>query len=131
MSAGGQWTVDAVPEQIGEVRRAVVACAHELGTPEPPLTDLQLVVSEAITNAVLHAYREGRPGTIDVSVATDPARDRVVVRVRDHGVGMSPREDSPGAGMGLPLIAAITDEFEVTAPADGGTEVVMSFALHR
>ena len=40
-----------------------------------------------------------------------------------------PRMDSPGAGLGLPLIANVTDSFSVTELPEGGTEVCMTFPL--
>ena len=40
---------------------------------------------------------------------------------------MSPRPDSPGLGVGLPLIASLTEALELVNRADGGTEVRMSF----
>ena len=43
------------------------------------------------------------------------------VTVTDHGSGMKPRIDSPGIGMGLPIIARISDLYEVRTPATGGT----------
>ena len=51
------------------------------------------------------------------------------VTVRDHGGGMSPRVDTPGLGVGLPVIAAIASSVEIGSPDGGGTEVRMRFAL--
>lgn len=42
---------------------------------------------------------------------------------------MRPRIDSPGAGLGLPLITHVADELEVATPPDGGTRVRMRFTL--
>jgi serine/threonine-protein kinase RsbW len=60
----------------------------------------------------------------------------VTVRVHDDGGGLHPRADSPGMGLGLPLIAQVADELEI-GPAEGGrgTQVAMTFgydtpALH-
>ena len=123
------WRAPAAPEVIGELRDDVVAFADRSGCKDPPLEDLKLAVSEAITNAVLHAYRAQAPGSIEVSVRTEPSEERVVVRVRDHGVGMRPRDDSPGAGFGLSIISAVADDMVVREPPDGGTELCMSFTL--
>lgn len=51
------------------------------------------------------------------------------MRVIDEGGGMRPRPDSPGVGLGLPLIAQMTQAFEVRSSAAGGTCLDMSFAL--
>jgi len=50
-----------------------------------------------------------------------------VVTVRDHGSGMAPRVDSPGLGVGLPVMAAIADALEIDTPDGAGTIVRMTF----
>ena len=88
---------------------------------------MRLAVSEAVTNVVLHSYRHTRRGEFTVAVEWENGFLRVTVR--DHGCGMQPRMDSPGAGLGLPLIATLSDSFSVKAPPDGGTELCMTFPL--
>jgi serine/threonine-protein kinase RsbW/stage II sporulation protein AB (anti-sigma F factor) len=63
---------------------------------------------------------------MDLEVSTQDHHLAVVVR--DHGRGMTPRADSPGLGVGLPLIASLAETLELTNGADGGTEVRMTFA---
>jgi serine/threonine-protein kinase RsbW len=55
--------------------------------------------------------------------------DTVHVVVRDHGRGMTPRPDSPGLGLGLPLIATLTESLELGKSPDDRTEVTMVFRL--
>ena len=90
---------------------------------------VRLAVSEAVSNVVIHSYRNkpARPGAFTISVEWDG--DELRVTVSDHGCGMAPRMDSPGAGLGLPLIANLADSFSVTEPPGGGTEVCMTFPL--
>ena len=85
-----------------------------------------LAVSEAVTNAVLHAYVGRLPGDIDITVC--PEDDQLVVSVTDGGSGMMPRLDSPGAGLGLALIATLADSMTTTRPDRGGLRVGMTFA---
>jgi len=40
---------------------------------------------------------------------------------------MAPRVDSPGLGLGLPLITALADEVEVVSSEEGGTEITIVF----
>ena len=85
----------------GERRRAspaVVDFAHEHGVPEPCLGDIRLAVSEAVRNAVVHAFRGRADGTVIGSVTMDDPE--WVERVTDDGSGMAPRDDSPGSGSG-------------------------------
>jgi len=75
-------------------------------------------VSEAVTNAVLHAYRDqARPGRVHVSASIDD--QGVAVSVDDDGLGMRPRLDSPGVGLGLPLMGDLADRVEVMSRGPG------------
>ena len=121
----------ARPSTIPAIRRAVAEIARERGAPESKLIQITLAVSEAASNAILHAYRD-RESTSDADVhvvvlAHDS--DCIDVRIRDRGVGPRPRPDSPGLGLGLRLMAHDADCFEIRPAADGGTEVVLRFEL--
>ena len=70
---------------------------------------------------------QSRPGTVEVRAHSQD--EKVVVVVADEGRGMLPRTDSPGLGLGLPLIAQMTQSLEVHDRQGGGTEIRMSFAL--
>jgi hypothetical protein len=81
--------------------------------------EVALCVSEATTNAVQHAYRLAPldPGNLRVSAWPEP--EHLVIEVRDSGMGMRPRPDSPGIGLGLPLIANIAMSVDI-CDADPG-----------
>lgn len=119
------WTVPAIPANIGKLRAAVAAFAAAQGVPGHRLPDLKLAVSEALTNAVVHAYRDGHGGELHVTARSRP--DGIEVIVEDEGVGIRPRADSPGMGFGLPTIAALTADFSIHGRAGGGTAVSMTF----
>ena len=117
-------TADAVPA----LRDAVTEFAVRGGLPEPPLEDMRLAVSEAITNVVLHGYRDRpEPGPIQIEAELDD--DGLRLLVADEGSGMQPRPDSPGGGFGLPLIVAVTDSCEIRSHAPRGTELCLYFRL--
>ena len=64
-------------------------------------TGSRVAVSEAVTNAVVHAYVDApAPGEVEVFAKRDPD-DGLEVHVSDEGRGMMPRRDSPGIGVGL------------------------------
>jgi anti-sigma regulatory factor (Ser/Thr protein kinase) len=87
---------------------------------------VEVAVSEAVSNAVIHAYREARePGRIVVRARFAAARLRV--EISDRGLGMRPRADSPGLGLGLPLIAQLATHVDITS--EDGTTVLMEFAV--
>jgi serine/threonine-protein kinase RsbW/stage II sporulation protein AB (anti-sigma F factor) len=53
----------------------------------------------------------------------------VTIVVVDRGRGITPRPDSPGLGLGLPLIATLADSLELGTGEAGETEVRMTFRL--
>jgi serine/threonine-protein kinase RsbW len=118
----------AQPPAIGRIRHDVVEAAKSCGVAEGTLPQIRLAVSEAATNVVLHAYRDGLP-TGDVKVLLRRLDGCVDVNICDDGVGMSPRGDSPGAGLGLGLMAHAADRCVITSAPGGGTEVLLRFAL--
>jgi anti-sigma regulatory factor (Ser/Thr protein kinase) len=117
----------ASPEHVGSARRVASAAARRAGAEDPVLDAVRLAVSEAVSNVIVHGYRETGNGAFTVSIEWNG--DELQVTVTDTGCGMQPRADSPGAGLGLPLIANLAETFSVTAPPGGGTEVCMTFPL--
>jgi nitrate/nitrite-specific signal transduction histidine kinase len=65
----------------------------------------------------------------DVHVATWMREGTVYVSVRDDGIGMMPRLDSPGLGVGLPFIADTADTLDIASGEGGGTELRMTFRV--
>lgn len=118
----------AVPESVGELRRAVGEFARSHGAGDEVVMALQLAASEAMSNAVIHAYADREaPGTLTIEAAREG--DEIAVVVRDDGTGMRPRPDSPGLGVGLPLMTRSTQSLKFSEGPGGGTEVAMRFAL--
>ena len=121
----------ARPSQVALIRQAVGDIASEFGASETALLQISLAVSEAATNAILHAYRDRTEDEAgDVRVIVRPGFGGLLaVHVQDEGIGLIPRTDSPGMGLGLCLMAHETECFEVRKAPAGGTEVVLSFRL--
>jgi serine/threonine-protein kinase RsbW len=93
------------------------------------LSDIKLAVTEACTNVVVHAYDDGDgPMQVEASLESD---EELVVIVRDEGRGIAPRTDSPGLGLGLPLIASLAESLELGRDGDQRTEVRMTFRLQE
>jgi serine/threonine-protein kinase RsbW len=124
------WIIPAEKIAVPTLRRSVVDFARAQHLDEAAIADLALAVSEAVTNSVIHGYRDGPAGMVSVMIDIEPGRDTFTVRVVDRGGGARPRSDSPGIGLGLPLLAEVTEELAVRAPPTGhGTEVLMRFRL--
>jgi anti-sigma regulatory factor (Ser/Thr protein kinase) len=123
----GRWAVAATPEQIAVLRSEVTDYAQRVGIDDVRLGDIRLAISEAATNAVLHAYRDREPGEIRVNAQVlDDGCLRIVVE--DDGFGPLPRPDSPGLGLGLPTIASVADAVELSAGQAAGARLSMLFA---
>jgi anti-sigma regulatory factor (Ser/Thr protein kinase) len=119
-------SLPARAENVAVVRHVLGGIGDALDLDHEVLADIKLAVSEACANVVVHAYAGTGPGFMDLQVSTQDHHLEVIVR--DHGRGMTPRADSPGLGVGLPLIASLAETLELTNGADGGTEVRMTFA---
>lgn len=133
-------SMPARAEGVGVVRQALAGLADALAIDAGILADMKMAVTEACTNVVVHAYAgpdgaapgdDGpEPGVLDVDLLTD--EDALVVTVRDLGSGVESPGGRPALGLGLPLIAALSDDFSVGSGEGGrGTEVRMRFLYSR
>lgn len=107
---------------MGAARSAVAEFAERLGA---AADDVRIAVSEAVGNAIVHAYRNGKSGMIRVFAREE--RGRLLVTVEDDGIGMAPNPASQGLRIGIPLITKLCDDVRFTSSEDG-TTVSMSFA---
>ena len=114
-------------ENVAVVRHAFGGFAEVLSVDEQTLADIKLAVTEACTNVVVHAYERDAVGNIEVDATIDDQLLTVVIR--DNGRGIVPRPDSPGLGLGLPLIATLAETLELGRDGDEHTEVRMTFRL--
>ncbi|HTP22680.1 MAG TPA: ATP-binding protein [Solirubrobacteraceae bacterium] len=119
----------AVPETVPLARRALAAAAAAAGAGGDRLDEIRLAVSEALTNAVVHAYKGGEVGRLHVTAAV--ASDELWVLIGDDGRGLHAWNDSQGLGIGLSLISGLSDDFSIVTRASGGTEVQMRFDLRK
>lgn len=122
-------SMTAVPASVPALRSEVARFAAGAGVREPLLSSVKLAVSEAVTNAVLHAYVDGPPGAVHLAARIEEGN--LLVEVADDGGGMMPRLDSPGLGVGLPFIADTADSLDISSSPDTGARLLMTFALQR
>jgi two-component sensor histidine kinase len=90
-----------------------------------------LVVNELISNALKHAFPDGRRGEIAVKLFAEPA-GRAVLSVADNGVGIPEDVDmSKTSTLGLQLVALLADQLggTITKRRSNPTEFVLSFAI--
>lgn len=98
------------------------------------LADIRTAVSEAVTNCIVHAYKE-KPGTVYISGRYYSDRT-VEIKIRDRGCGipdvkkaMEPlyTTDTSGerGGMGFAIMASFTDKLKIRSEIGKGTCVTM------
>ena len=100
--------------------------AEELGFPPERTFDVLVAVSEATANAVQHAHGSG-----EVRVEIEVLGDRLEVSVRGTGEFQvpAPAEGREHRGLGLPLMATLSDHLALYSRPDGGTLVTLTFYL--
>jgi len=130
-----------LPAQIGNegfARAAVAAFCAPLSPTVEQINDIKTAVSEAVTNAIVHAYPEHNGEiAVDVVIYDDKM---VTIRVSDEGIGMSNVEEArkpffttksanEHSGMGFTIMEAFMDEIEVASEVGNGTILTMRKSL--
>ncbi|HYX89178.1 MAG TPA: ATP-binding protein [Gaiellaceae bacterium] len=131
MSAEGRsvsLTIPARPEYITLGRLALIGIAGLRPLPDETLHDLKLALTEACTNSVRHAYRDGGEGKVEILYELEP--DRLAVEVGDTGPGFEPRallddgeQELAEGGLGIAIIRALADEVEIGDRSGGGSRL--------
>lgn len=114
-------------ESVAVARQVIRGVTSRLVWDDGRAGDIAIAVTEACTNAVLHAYPSTDEGRYRVLVwASD---EELVVSVIDDGDGIAPKVPSAkaGLGLGLPLMVAISDEVSFARNGDGDNEVRLTF----
>ena len=124
----------SVPENEGFARVAVSAFAVQLNPTLDVLADIKTAVSEAVTNAVVHAYPD-REGSVTVTVTVYDT-NVVKIRVRDKGVGIEDVQKAREAlfttagddrsGLGFTVMESFSDKLQVRSKPGKGTAVTIT-----
>jgi anti-sigma regulatory factor (Ser/Thr protein kinase) len=123
-------SVPADLTQLDPVRRWILTSLAEAGVPSPVGGDVELAVTEALSNAVRHTFA-GRTGTIDLELDIDADRVRVVLTDDGppwDGTRRAPATDG-GGGYGLDLIDDLMDVAEHRSLAPTGNQLVLEKRL--
>lgn len=123
----------------GFARSAVSAFVMSLDPTIGELSDIKTAVSEAVTNAIVHAYKDSG-GTVYIT-ASITETGRVIIRIRDKGCGienvrqaMEPLFTTGGedrAGLGFAVMQSFMDKVSVRSQKDKGTTVTLEKAIIR
>lgn len=128
-------TFPARSENESFARTMVCAFAAQLDPTVEELADLRTAVSEAVTNCIVHGYRDTDGGEVAVTVRLLPEH-MIYVRVADKGCGIenieqamqplwssAPAEER--AGLGFTVMQSFTDQLTVRSRKGSGTTVIM------
>ena len=117
----------ASEDSLPVVRQALRSIGETVEADREALEDAELAVTEALANAVEHAYADGTGGAVHVTFL--PREEEILVSVRDFGCGMDASRHSgkEGPGYGLSMIEAIARRVDIRA--QDGTEVEMALGL--
>jgi len=124
-------TIPAKAEYITLGRLALTGIARLRAEPlsQEVVGDLKLALTEACTNSVRHAYRDG--GGL-VEILYELHADRLVVEVSDAGAGFEPADarvavsaadELSEGGLGIAIIEALSDELEIGEGQGGGSRL--------
>ena len=126
-------TMDSRSINQGFSRVAVSAYIASADPNIEEITDIKTAVSEAVTNCIVHGYRETQ-GKIYITVSIFE-NNIIRIKIRDKGVGiddiekaMEPLYTTAGeerAGLGFAVMESFMDKVRVTSKPSMGTTVVM------
>ena len=117
-------------------RAAVSAFAATLDPTVEELVDLRTAVSEAVTNCIVHAYRERPSGEVRITCRADADR-KLTVTIKDKGCGIEDIKKAreplyttdPGgerSGLGFTVMESFCDKVAVRSKAGVGTTVTLT-----
>ncbi|GIO30807.1 MULTISPECIES: anti-sigma F factor [Paenibacillus] len=124
----------AKSENESFARVTVAAFISQLDPTMEELSDLKTVISEAVTNSIIHGY-DGNPEGI-VTITAEIVGDTVTITVEDRGEGIedldlarqplyTSKPELERSGMGFTIMENFMDEFEVSSEPGSGTSIRM------
>ena len=115
--AGG--TIEATAENLAPIRRALTSWLRDADVSELLSADIVLVISEACTNCVEHAYEGHELGTMRLEM--EAADGEIRARIADSGSWKPPAADPGNGGRGLPLMSVMSESMLIDNRPDGTT----------
>jgi len=127
-------TIPARSSNESFARACVSAFAVQLDPTIEEISDIKTAVSEAVTNSIVHAYKEQALGKIYITAELSD-NNAIKIKIRDRGCGieniekaMEPLYTSVGgerAGLGFAVMQSFMDSVKVSSVAGKGTSVTM------
>lgn len=131
-------TFSAISENEAFARNAAALFMLKLDPTIEEVDDIKTAVSEAVTNCIVHAYRDSE-GDISMKIITQG--NQVEIAVTDFGVGIpdveaarspffSTKSDDGRSGLGFTVMESTMDKVEVIS-CGGGVTVKMTKEIHK
>lgn len=128
----------SLSENESFARVAVGAFVSQLDPTMSELTDIKTVVSEAVTNAIIHGYENRKDGTVTITARIEGST--LHLTIEDQGIGIENVEQAKEplytskpelerSGMGFTIMENFMDEIQVVSQPGKGTKVTMSKAI--
>jgi stage II sporulation protein AB (anti-sigma F factor) len=122
----------ALSQNESFARVTVAAFITQLDPTMDELTEIKTVVSEAVTNSIIHGYENNPDGIVYISVTIDDGT--VHMTIRDEGIGIQDIEearqplfttkpDLERSGMGFTIMENFMDHFEIESHETNGTTI--------
>lgn len=122
----------ALSQNESFARVAVAAFVAQLDPTLDEITEIKTVVSEAVTNAIIHGYEQNPAGIIYISCVIEDGTVDIVIR--DDGIGIEDIEQArqplfttkpelERSGMGFTIMENFMDKVEIESQPGAGTTV--------
>lgn len=131
-------TFTSIPENVTIARMLASSLGAQLDLPINELEELKVAVSEAVSNAIIHGYKNNPDNFVTLELETTP--DKIMVKVIDTGCGIpdvkqamqaSFTTDPERMGLGFIFMQSFMDELDVESEVNKGTQVNMVKYLKR
>lgn len=110
---------EATAAHLAPIRRALTSWLRTADVSELQTADIVLVISEACTNCVEHAYEGHEVGTMRLDM--EAADGEIRAQISDSGSWKPPAADPGNGGRGLPLMRVMSQSMEIDSRPDGTT----------
>jgi len=121
----------SLAENVSFARSCVAAFASQLDCTLEDIEEIKLVVSEAVSNSIIHGYENKPAGKIVISVYILEGKELEII-IEDYGKGIEDLQqalqpayssDPSRMGLGFTFMKSFMDEMEVTSKPGVGTSV--------
>ncbi|HET6467904.1 MAG TPA: PAS domain S-box protein [Geminicoccaceae bacterium] len=112
--------------ETGQDKIAFEIGAERLALPPARAIPLGLLAAEAISNALLHAFPDGRHGRVRIELVAPP--DGLRLTIADDGIGIPAARQHGGPGLGLLVMRGLASQLggRLRIEPDAGTKVILA-----